>query len=401
MPAAPTPEQLADAARWAYRLVLGREPEDKAAVARWAALGEARRILEGLVASPEGVTRHDAGFPLFGDWAAAAPTPADLAAVHLLRHGWLPEPRAIAAAAARHADGHSLRAEFLGSPEFRATLDAAGIGLATAEVSVLGRRLRLHGRRHDAYWQVLAAGALPAEIDRLARVVRAALPDGGEGAVLVDGGANIGVAALAMAVAAPRHARLLAVEPDPRNLPLLERNLAENGIDRGEVLPVALGAAPGRAPFRRDARNSATGHLAPPMPGQAPPAGPRVRIERLERLLRRAGCRRLDMLKLDVEGAEPAALEGAGELLARWRGLVFAEFNLWTLMTVARRNPLDVLEAWAARVPHLVAFDEAGAPSPLADRDRLLWFLYVVTTERRGLADLVLCHDLGWLGRWP
>lgn len=388
------------AARWAFRLLLGREPGTEELAATLAG-GEAPGALcARLARADEHALRHDQGHPLRGDWAGAAPIAEDVAAVHLLRHGAPPAQGALAAALARHGDLASLRAEFLASPEFAALCAAAGLGEGVAEISVAGNRFRLHGRTHDLFWRNLALGAVEPGVARLDRLVRAALPEGGAGAVLVDAGANIGVTALVMAAAAAGHARLLAVEADPRNLPLLRRNLAENGCGRAVVVDQAVGAARGRLVLRMAPRNAAGSQLVLPATGQAEAGGPKVRVERLDAMLKRQGCRRLDLLKLDVEGAEEEALEGAGAVLARAGTTALVEFNLWTIMRVANRNPRAVLEGWAARFPHMIGFNAKGDPWPLPNEAERLWFLHEVVVEQRGITDVVLCHDPAWLGRW-
>jgi FkbM family methyltransferase len=390
----------AHAARWAIRLLMGRDPGEEEVAAAAASQPDALALRDALLRSDAHAMGHDRGHPIRGDWGAAPLAPEDVAAVHLLRHGRRAEAAALAEGLARHADAAALRAEFLASPEFAALCAAAGLGEGVAQVTVAGRPIRLRGRAHDGYWAGLAAGALEPGVERLARLVAAALPDGGAGAVLVDAGANIGLTALAMAAAAPRHERLIAIEADARNLPLLRRNLAENGLNGATVLDVAVGAERGRLTFRQAARNGAVGQLVLPETEAAPRPGPKVRVERLDLLLRREGCRRLDLLKLDVEGAEEAALEGAGALPARARTLAFVEFNLWTLMRVANRNPRAVLDGWAQRFPHMVGFTAAGDPWPLPDENERLAFLHSVVVEQQGITDVVLCHDLGWLGRW-
>jgi FkbM family methyltransferase len=321
---------------------------------------------------------------------------------------------------ARCPTGEALRTAFLADAEYRAVRDGTQPsgpqasapqpapqptpqhGLGEAAVALDGRRFSIRGNREDAYWQELRHGVPEASVTSLLRVTRAHLPEGGRGAVLVDAGANIGLAALAMGIAAPEHALLLAVEPDAGNAAHLRANLLANGLARARVEEMALGVRAGQGMLRIDGGNSATGHLltAPTATEGGGRSVSSVPVQRLDRLLANHGCERLDVLKVDVEGGEDAVLAGAGDLLARHRTLVHIEFNLWTIMAVAGANPRRVLENWAAAFPHIVGFGDDGTPWPLTDQSLLMWFLYVTTTNRGGMGDLVLCHDLEWLKRW-
>jgi len=410
-PSSPTPEGMVAAVRWAYRLVLGRDPENDQVIANWVSLNDPQAVLRHLARSPEAAEVATSGRALLGTWPAEPASPEAVRAAALLMRGVEPEAEEVEATLVVCPTGAALREAFLATPEYRAAREPrpqapapAAPPMPPGEVSVTlgGRRVTIRGNPDDAYWRALQQGVVETSITSLLRVTRAHLADGGRGAVLVDAGANIGLAAIGMAQAAPEHAVLLAVEPDTANAGHLRHNLRANGVTRGRVEELALGSRTGEGRFSADAGNSATGHLV-----TAPSAtkGPRreiatVPVQRLDRLLAQQGCERLDVLKVDVEGGEDDVLAGAGDLLARHRTLVHIEFNLWTIMAVAGANPRRVLENWAAAFPHIVGFGDDGRPAPLTDQSLLMWFLYVTTTRRFGMGDLVLCHDLEWLKRW-
>ena len=125
-----------------------------------------------------------------------------------------------------------------------------------------GVALRVFGDPGDAYYA--AAATHMRSQDRVCSVLRAccaAREGGAAAATAVDIGANIGLATLAMATALPNTARLLAVEPSPRNLVHLRRNLAENGMaERVEVVAAAAGAEPGSLRFH-ESEYGAGSHL--------------------------------------------------------------------------------------------------------------------------------------------
>jgi hypothetical protein len=262
-----------------------------------------------------------------------------------------------------------------------ASVDAGDVGpqaeTREAEFPLFGQRRTLRGTGREASWPYLAEGLADPRIERLARVAAAAFPDGGAGRVLVDAHAGSGLAALAMGTALPYHAWLLGIEPEAEAAELLRHNLAANGLHEIRIAETALAAEDRVTEGGAD------------LPGR-----------RLDGILAEQGLERLDLLRLAADGHETAAMFGAAQAIRRDRPMVFAEFNLWTLMTVARENPLAVLEEWHAAFPHFVGFDDDGDPLPFPGTEGLPWLLHAVLTRRGGMDDVVLCHDLGWVERW-
>jgi FkbM family methyltransferase len=400
--------------RWAYRFVLGREAESDAVLAHWAALGDGCRILAFFVRCPEAVAHRAAGSPAHGPWIAAPLDAAAIRAAYHMRFNAVPSAAEILAEREAHADLASFRRAFLGSAEVQQLAaqaepppPPASASLVSTQpeehaLNVLGRRFTLRGDGPEGYWRDLVEKPNDPSLERLARLLRAAFPDGGAGRVLADAGANIGVTCLTMAAAAPYHAELLCFEPDERSLPLLQHNLAANDVSHARVFGHALAERDGVARLRCGTSNAATSVVVEPHSRtQAVGAIFRdVPVRRLDTVLAEQGIERLDLLKIDVEGGETLVMLGAMESIARSKPIIFTEFNLWTQMTAGARNPLEVLEEWRSAFRHMVAFDEAGRPFPILDQDGLLWVLHTVMTQRHCVDDLILCDQLDWLERW-
>ncbi|RZL09213.1 MAG: FkbM family methyltransferase [Hymenobacter sp.] len=137
--------------------------------------------------------------------------------------------------------------------------------------------------------------------------------------LLIDGGANIGMAVVYFKKHFPQ-ARILAFEPSPEAFRLLTRNVAANNLRDVELHNVALAPAAGQVPFYTEADGATlNGSLRPYAAGVRTVVVP---ARRLADYLPVATP--IDLLKLDVEGAEPgilADLAHAG-LLARFRHLL-------------------------------------------------------------------------------
>jgi FkbM family methyltransferase len=126
---------------------------------------------------------------------------------------------------------------------------------------------------------------------------------------VVDLGSHVGLYALTAAAENPR-ARVLAVEPYPGNLALLEHNAAP--FPNVRVLPVAVGSVSRRG-LLEERPLSGGGVLVDE--GKAVPASPAGRrhavpVVTLLDVCRRAGVERIDLLKMDLEGLEHELLTG-------------------------------------------------------------------------------------------
>ena len=123
--------------------------------------------------------------------------------------------------------------------------------------------------------------------------------------LILDVGANIGLAALYFRAQYP-DAEIVAIEPDPASFAKLEHNV---GTD-ARIRPVnaAVAAEPGELLLVRPAGYSIASSLK--RTGTDRDAYASVRAETLDGLCDELGVSRIDLVKLDVEGAELEALRG-------------------------------------------------------------------------------------------
>jgi FkbM family methyltransferase len=133
---------------------------------------------------------------------------------------------------------------------------------------------------------------------------------------LVDAGANIGLAALYWKLRFGSF-EYLGFEPDPDVAACCRENLRAWGI-KGELIEAALGKSERLARFSRDRADG--GRLV--SGGEALKDGLTVEVKRLAPLL----PEKVDLLKIDVEGAEAEVLEDIAPCLNRVR-LLFVEWH--------------------------------------------------------------------------
>ena len=144
---------------------------------------------------------------------------------------------------------------------------------------------------------------------------------------VVDAGANMGEYTLLAAAGVGAAGRVLAVEPNPLALERLRRNLELNQLDQVSVAACALGRSSGLSTLAFDPADTRTGRLLEPgaLPGSF--ASEAVAVRRLGDLLRELGWERVDVVKLDVEGAEADVLEGAADFIDASRPKILFEVN--------------------------------------------------------------------------
>ncbi len=158
------------------------------------------------------------------------------------------------------------------------------------------------------------------------------------GSVLLDLGAHLGVVAL---VAARLGAEVIAVEAAPGNAACLRASRDANGLSNLHVVGAAVSDRPGVVLFRED---GAYGQVTT----ESGPGVVEVRAAPVVELLRERGLDRVDVVKMDVEGHEPQAIEGMRTLLERPDAppVVF-ESNRHTLHRVGA-TPADLLTLFEA-----------------------------------------------------
>lgn len=146
------------------------------------------------------------------------------------------------------------------------------------------------------------------------------------GLTVLDVGASIGAFSLPAALKVGASGCVYAVEASPFNCRMLAQSIALNHLENIELLPFGVSDTLGHATMTRQlhTNNNAldTGRPTTPSDLLSHDIVPLVPLD-----LMRPRLRKIDILKLDIEGMEYRACRGAIDLIAADRPLVFLEYS--------------------------------------------------------------------------
>lgn len=149
----------------------------------------------------------------------------------------------------------------------------------------------------------------------------------------IDGGAHVGTWAKRLS---GLFDRVHAFEPSPDTFECLAYNLRRSGCFNVTTHQAALGNRPGTIALTLDAANEARGNTGARHVTDGVDV-PVVTIDSLQ-------LDRVGLIKLDVEGSEPLALEGAAATIARCRPIVlFENKKLWSRYFGMRKDAVSLL----------------------------------------------------------
>ncbi len=142
------------------------------------------------------------------------------------------------------------------------------------------------------------------------------------GMTFVDVGANWGYFTLVGAHLVGSRGRVVSVEADPRACRVIRANIAENGLTSVVLVEAAASDRPGTIALQAYGESDDdSGHFGVAASTSVIEGGARfdVSARPLDTVLDQAGVDRVDLLKMDIEGAEAKALPGLGRRLREGR----------------------------------------------------------------------------------
>ncbi len=188
------------------------------------------------------------------------------------------------------------------------------------------------------------------------------------GAVFLDIGANVGLFTLLGSRWVGATGRVIAVEPSPRERQRLDAHLRLNAVDNVDVVAAAVAdregtgelmvASPERSGLNTLGRRFAYDDVTIAERVSVP-------LVTLDAIVQGAGLTRVDVIKLDIEGGEVAALEGAATTLRRFRPKLIVEVVANALASCGA-SVERLCELLRASAYELFEIDEGAALRPVA-----------------------------------
>lgn len=206
------------------------------------------------------------------------------------------------------------------------------------------------------------------------------------GMTVLDIGANEGLYTLFSARRVGETGRVVAFEPSSRERGKLQQNVARNRLGNVTVVPAAVGSSEGTAALQI-ASGVHSGHntLGALVYHDAPAVGvEHVSVERLDSVMDRLGVAKVDVIKIDVEGAEMHVLDGGRRTLIAHRPVLLVEANDEALRAQGASN--DALLAFLRDeldYSILVFSSATGGVEPMGEGSPPSANIVAVPSERR------------------
>ena len=202
------------------------------------------------------------------------------------------------------------------------------------------------------------AASFAAQYDEIWKRQIYQLPDPNSVNLILDCGANIGMGTLYFGSQFPQ-ASIISFEPDPKIFAILKRNCEAWGIDRVTLNNSAVWTSD-QGGLQFDAEGADSGSLVDSSPSEKQGNTIHVPAKRLKDYLKEP----IDLLKMDIEGAEVAVLEDCDSSLECVKNL-FVEYHSF----VGQEQKLDHILALLKRVGFRTHVDSGMvAPQPFVGR---------------------------------
>ncbi len=140
-----------------------------------------------------------------------------------------------------------------------------------------------------------------------------------EGDIVIDCGAYLGFFAIYAAKKAGEKGRIFAFEPDPKNYKILERNVSLSGQKNITIINKALFNKTGNLSWNSSSTRSSYKNNGP--------EENKVFCATLDSELERLNINKVDFIKMDIEGAEIEALEGAKDTMIKTSSMAIACYH--------------------------------------------------------------------------
>jgi len=243
-----------------------------------------------------------------------------------------------------------------------------------------GGTARMFGESRDAsIIGSLASGAGDYEPELMGLLATLVTRD----SVCLDIGANVGPITLGLSKLCP-DGHVHSFEPAAESFAFLERNVARNGVRNVTPHRLALSDTIGQATLHYNREFAGGAFISDHLRDGVQQV---VTVTTLDAWAQSNALRRLDLMKVDVEGSESRVLIGGRATIARFRPTLVVELNPVCIKRMQRGDPREFLRRLRAcygAFGHLAVVSDTGRALPLYSWGQL----------RRQLAESAVCNLL-------
>ena len=206
------------------------------------------------------------------------------------------------------------------------------------------------------------------------------------GLTMLDIGANVGYFSILGARAVGPAGTVVAIEPEPANYALLCANIWDARVGNVEPIRAAASSFSGPLPLSVSNDNCGDHRSFLERPGDRVLAVPGVRVDEVFE-----ADARVDLVKIDIQGADHRAVLGMEGLLARWKPVLLVEF--WPLgIDELGDRPIDVLSYYRS-----LGFSVSLVAEPAADSGWTMdsQLVQTIRDSDSGFATIILMPSAG------
>ena len=170
--------------------------------------------------------------------------------------------------------------------------------------------------------------------------------------VILDVGANIGCTALLFGELSRF---VYAFEPSETTFQLLKINILNANLDNIFIQNIGLGDKSGEFTLAFNPANRSGGFVSNRISAHDGHTQEKIIISRLDDEVNRLMLKKIDFIKIDVEGFESNVLRGAANSLLNFKPTVLLELNHWCLNAFQRTSIPDFFDQLRSIFPVLLA----------------------------------------------
>ena len=159
------------------------------------------------------------------------------------------------------------------------------------------------------------------------------------GMTIIDIGANLGYYTAIASRLTGDKGLVIAFEPEPNFFKLLSRNISRNNLNNVACFELAIAEKNGLTDLYLSSENKGHNSI---IRSEELKTSVMVKTTTLDDFLVSQKSAKVDIIKMDIEGAEILALEGMRETLTKHLPLLFLEFSPHSIIKI-NRNPIDLL----------------------------------------------------------